>query len=80
MHAKQIIQLSLRTTTTVVLIVCLAVECLAQPIIPTADQDLARRLASIDDLLEVEDWDRAIDVLESVQISGDENVIPVRFA
>ena len=77
MHAKQIIQLSLRTTTTVVLIVCLAVECLAQPIIPTADQDLARRLASIDDLLEVEDWDRAIDVLESVQISGDENVIPV---
>jgi outer membrane protein assembly factor BamB len=77
MHAKQIIQYLLRATTTVLLIACVAVECLAQPIIPSADQDLARRLASVDDLLEVEDWDRAIDVLESVQISGDQNVIKV---
>lgn len=60
-----------------VVLVLLTSLCFAQPIIPSADQNFARQLASIDDLLEVEDWDRAIDVLESVQISGDQNVISV---
>ncbi|MBD3673648.1 MAG: PQQ-like beta-propeller repeat protein [Planctomycetaceae bacterium] len=49
----------------------------AQPVIPSADEELSRRLASINDLLDVEDWDRAIDLLESVQIAGDENVVRV---
>lgn len=48
--------------------------------IPTRDEDLSRRLASVIDLVEAEDWDRAIDLLESVQISGGGRIVPVEEA
>lgn len=45
--------------------------------IPGRDEGLSRRLASVIDLAEAEDWDRAIDLLESIQISGGDQLVPV---
>jgi outer membrane protein assembly factor BamB len=49
----------------------------AQPLIPFEDASLARRLASVEDLLEAREWDRAIDLLEATVTSSRERVVAV---